>query len=218
MRNGPSLDQVDAAIRAVLADRILPRASVDRSRFDFPGRVLSMRSLEQISLSVREIRIACGTVVTPLARDAIKQRGIAVTLASANGHVASGEWGLATDGESQRFQAYLRPILSSSQVWTTLGASVECVPDWLRKGDRRAAVVLSDRGAWAVWQLHRSAEARAALVADSESLDRSIASLQPNVLVVEPAATSLPEWRHLSSRFRQSSSFTEYGSSCASAK
>jgi hypothetical protein len=202
--NGPSASQVDAVVRAVLAERAAPaRDGHDPTTFDFPGRVLSLRALEALPRSVQWVAIPCGAVVTPLARDFLKQRGIGLTLASPHGQSSAGEWALASDGESPRFEAYRRLALSGPEPWVTPGTDLESAAAWIAAHERRCGVILSECGARTVWRLHQRPALRAALVHDAESLARA-APWHPNVVVVEPAATPLPEWRHLVARFRRS--------------
>src|SRR4051794_22855615 len=95
----PTPQQVDAAVRAVLAER--GRGARREARPDvepFAGRLLSVRVVEALRAGTREVWIAPGTVITPLAHDLLKRRGIGVRLVSPRDvrrGGSEGEWGFA---------------------------------------------------------------------------------------------------------------------------
>jgi hypothetical protein len=74
-----NVEEVAAAVREVLRDLDRGRASSrDETRDVFPERLLSLRQAEGLAWNRREVRIAPGTVVTPLARDFLKRQGISL--------------------------------------------------------------------------------------------------------------------------------------------
>ncbi|GIW87057.1 MAG: hypothetical protein KatS3mg108_1381 [Isosphaeraceae bacterium] len=202
--NGPSAAEVDAVVRAVLTGRA-GGAGLDRdsSIYGFAGRVLTLRVVSGLPETIRQVVVGCETVVTPMARDALRQRGVVVSIESGPAVPAGVEWALASDGDSPRFEAYRRAVLGGPGAWRHFGPDLDRAVAWWTASGARAGVVLSACAAGTVWRLHRFARIRAAQVHDAESLGRA-GPFQPNVVVVEPAATSLAEWRHLVGRFQRS--------------
>src|SRR5262249_35836122 len=77
--DGPGLGEVDAAVRSVLAERLGRGARApDASGEVFAGRLLALRHVEAMPAGVRLVRVAPGTVITPLARDHLKRLGVEV--------------------------------------------------------------------------------------------------------------------------------------------
>src|SRR5438874_526761 len=102
-RTAPALiAEVDAAVRSVLGQQEPNIASGPASAGAavFAERLLALRHAEAISSAAREVLVAPGTVVTPLARDRLKQRGIALRL-GAKGDAArptrTGDWAFAIE-------------------------------------------------------------------------------------------------------------------------
>ena len=64
--NRPTLEQIDAIVRAVLAE-LTRRADSERLTADFfAERLLTERHVEALNEGIGELRIAPGTIVTPL--------------------------------------------------------------------------------------------------------------------------------------------------------
>src|SRR4051812_6394077 len=83
---GPSLQDVEFAVWSVLAEiRGVPgrngRGHGQKSEV-FAERLFSLRHAEGLPAAAREVRLVPGTVVTPLARDFLKRRGIEVRFVS----------------------------------------------------------------------------------------------------------------------------------------
>lgn len=193
--NGPTIDDVVAAVRLVLGDRARrPEASVRDDRF--AGRLLSLRTAEMLPRGTREVKVAPGTVITPLARDLLKQREIAVRVvarAEIDGVRDLGEWGLAieTGCETGAVAAFRRALFDEPVPWIELGGSAPVAARWVASSPRRGALVLADEASVAVWQACRVPGVRAAMGADIDAVDRAIRRLGVNLLVVEPAGRSI---------------------------
>src|SRR5947209_4867444 len=97
---------IDAVVRAVIAE--LARRGGTPVRHEsgghvFAGRLLGQAQVEAFDREVKGVRVAPGTVVTPLARDLLKRRGISLDYAT-NGEATvgqakgTGEWAFAIEG------------------------------------------------------------------------------------------------------------------------
>jgi len=203
----PTAIEVDAAIRSVLADllgrgraelRCAPDAEV------FAGRLFALRHAEALGGSTREVRLAPGTVVTPLARDFAKQRGIAIRTVSASAvrnRPDDGEWGFALDQDSGAVAALRRTLLDDRDGWREVPASE--IAAWVGSAGSRGAVLVTPESAVAVWAAHQYSKVRAAAVVDAESVARAIRHLGASLLVVEPAGQTIHSLRQICSTFRR---------------
>src|SRR4051794_14720094 len=128
----PTIAQVDAAVRAVLAQR-RPSAPADRP---FVGKLLGLRHVEALPAETRDVAIAPGTVVTPLARDLLKRRGIATRLVSEHELGRSqgrGEWGFVIEDDSGLASALRRGLLGDDD-WAEVGSDALEAARWVSGG------------------------------------------------------------------------------------
>ena len=207
----PSPTDVDAAIRAVLVGRLTSvRAEFSGSHAIandvFAGRLLSLRQAEVLSSEVSAIKVAPGTVITPLAKDHLKQRGIAVRFV-AKGELSQvrnqGEWGFTIESVSGLIEAFRRSLLSADEVWHEVGTTLEHSIHWLSEVDGRGVMHLTDDASSAVFRACQAPSVRAALAYDVDSAARSVRALGTNLLVVEPAGKSISTLRQLGATFRR---------------
>jgi hypothetical protein len=199
---------VDAAVRAVLAGLGPGRglAGAAREADLFAGRLLALRNVEQLPEGTRAIGVAPGTVVTPLARDFLKARGIALRTV-AKGDIARvnhpGEWGFAIEeaAGSGTIEALRRSWLEDD--WRELDATPGAAARWVAEVPVRGALVVTDEASVAVWRACRLAGVRAASVADPDAVSRAVNRLGVNLLVVEPAGKSISWMKQLGATFRR---------------
>jgi hypothetical protein len=205
----PTPQQVDAAVRAVLAElgrgarRAVHRPDVE----PFAGRLLSLRNVEEMPAGTREVRIAPGTVITPLAHDLLKRRGIGVRLV-AEGPLRrgedAGEWGFAIEGDSGMAAAVRRVLLEETQSWREIGADVIEAARWVAECRGRGAAVFTPEASVATWRACQVGGVRAASASEAVAVARAVRHLGANLLVIEPAGQSLYSLRHLCATFRRS--------------
>lgn len=202
--NTPTIQDVEAAVRSVLFDR---RGGSEAKRRDelFADRLLSLRHAEALPAGVREVRVAPGTVVTPLARDFLKQRGIALRIvarAEAEGAREPGEWGLAIGVDSGAVSALRRALLDEARPWFDLGDASDAAARWVAVSPSRGALLLAEEASVTVWRACRIPGVRAALACDVDAVDRAIRRLGVNLLVVEPAGKSISLMKQMSRIYR----------------
>ena len=202
--------EVDAAVRSVLETqdrRSQPERRTAGGDLEvFPGRLLGLKHAESFAKGLSQVGVATGTVVTPLARDLLKKRGIAIRLVS-RGEFARvrnpGEWGFAVESgaESGTVAALRRTWLEDD--WTELEASLEGAARWVVEVPDRGALVVSDEASLAVWRACQVAGVRAASVADIDATARAVRYLGANLLVVEPSGKSISWMRQIGLSFRR---------------
>ena len=211
----PTLRDVDAAVASVLADLFTPARGVPAQRRNstaqsdepvFAGRLLSLREAEGITTAARVIRIAPGTVVTPLAKDYLKSLGLEVRFV-AQSEVAGarnvGEWGFSIEAQSGLLDGFRRSILDAGTPWRELGASVADAAGWVAESERRGALVLCDEAARAIYEAYQVPHVRAAVADEPNSAARAVRSIGVNLLVVEPAGKSIALLKQIGASFRR---------------
>ncbi len=189
---------VDAVVRAVLAE-LARRNGREAKDQILAGRLLGQSQLEALDGSVKEVRVAAGTVVTPLARDEMKRRGISLKVVS-GGETSkgTGEWALAIDGpRSGKAEAIRRALLDG---WAEVAS--DSLHSWLVAPDR-GALFLTPEASVAVWRGNRVEGIRAASACDVDSVTRAVRHLGLNLLVIEPAAHSIPSVKAMAEAFRR---------------
>ena len=199
----PSIQDVDAAVRSILFAR--GRAATNGGEV-FAERLLSLRQAESLGRGTIEVKVAPGTVVTPLARDYLKQHGIGLRVVSTTQRRLArdpGEWGFAIETETGLIAAFRRALLEDSPVWNELEGSVDSVARWVVEKPARGALLVADEGSVAVWKGCQRPGVRAALAADVDSVDRANRCLGANLLVIEPRGKSILMLRQMSLTYRR---------------
>ena len=204
----PSWSEVNAAVLAVLGE--FGRASRSNGRPSkghrdvFVERLFSLRHAEDVG-EVDEVRVVAGTVVTPLAKDWLKRRKIAIRIVSGREAAFArsqlkGEWGFAIESRSGQVEAIRRMLLDD---WSEVGPDVVEAARWIIEGDGRGALVVTDEASVATWRAGRVEGVRAATVAEPEAVSRAIRGLGANMIVVEPPGKSIYLLKQIGERFRQ---------------
>jgi hypothetical protein len=190
---------VDAVVRAVLAE-LARRNGHKEDGHVFAGRLLGQSQVEALD-GVKEIKVAAGTVVTPLAVDLMKRRGISLKVVSGREAAVSkgtGEWAFAIEGpRSGKAEAIRRTLLAG---WAEVAS-----PDllsWLVAPDR-GALFLTPEASVAVWRGNRVQGVRAASACDVDSVTRAVRHLGLNLLVIEPSAQSISSVKAMAEAFRR---------------
>lgn len=200
--NEPTIAQVEQAVRAVLAEFGRARSNVSPGRnTTFPGRLLAQRHVESLDPAIRAIDVSPGTVITPLARDLLKRRGVEVRWVSQEAAHPSGRFALAIDTVSTLAGPWKRALLAGSGRWEEVPA--EAMTDWLIAGPDRGLALLTDRAALRVWEACQRPGVRAAAVADSIGLAQAIAEIGLNAMVIGPLGQTLHSLKSLADAFER---------------
>lgn len=222
----PSAADVSAAVMAVLRDMAVASAVaplrsslpnggrigaasspiaaqvVDDSIFAFPGKLLLERHAVSLPDSTRQILTSPSTVVTPLAREILRKRGVAVRISNASGlsspnPVIAGEWAvlrLCESPQSQSLEAML--IGRGGEGWIGFGASAEAAVGWLETQPSGHLAVLAQSAGNTLWWLIRQG-VRSAQVQASTDVERIVTTFAPRCLVVEPARLAIHDSRQI---------------------
>ena len=203
--------EVNAAVLAVLAEWTRPRQAVGRegARPDadvFADRLLGVRHAERLG-DRPEVRVLAGTVVTPLARDYLKGRGVAVRIVAGREALLTrgarrGEWGFAIEAtRDPGLLAGLRRHWLDGKDWFEVGRDAAEAARWVVAAEGRGALVVADEASLATWRANQVGGVRAATVGDVESSARAVRHLGANVAVVEPSTRSIHLIRQMAAQF-----------------
>jgi hypothetical protein len=210
--NEPGILDVDAAIREVLRETLATRRSPEirhevRGEEIFAGRLLSLRHAEGLAPGTRLVRLAPGTVITPLAREDLKKRGVElrfVCRADVSQATDLGEWGFAVerDAESGIVDALRLTLMDDLASWRELGGAADAA-HWVAGSRSRGALVLAVEASVAVYRACRVSGVRAAVGEDPRSVVRAARALGVNLLVVEPAGKPIALLRQIAASYRR---------------
>ena len=213
----PTWGEVNAAVLAVLGETlrsperarsVTPSASTSKpvpSQPDiFAERLFALQDAEAIG-DVAEVRVASGTVVTPLALDHLRRKRVAIRYVSSEEALRAlaarrGEWGFAIESKAGVADAVRRILLEG---WAEAGADVVEAAHWVAASEGRGAFILTDEASVATWLASRVDGIRPATVADPDAVARAIRHLGANIIVVEPPGKSIYLLKQMSERFRQ---------------
>jgi hypothetical protein len=193
---------VDAVVRAVLAElarRDEKPRNTDNGLF-FAGKLLGQSQVELLDAGLREIKVNSGTVITPLARDLLKRRGITLQYASGSTNSKGlGEWAFAIEGRASGKVEALRAALLHA--WAEIAPEV--ASRWVVERPQRGALFLTPEASLATWRANRVEGVRAATASDVDAVVRAVRVLGVNLLVVEPAGLSIASVKALADTFRR---------------
>jgi hypothetical protein len=197
----PTAQEVADAVKAVLGPRARGGDGLTSGATLFPGRLLSARSAEALPPGTQAVRLAASAVVTPLARDILKKRGITVVLTPDASEATRGAWGFCLESSDGVGLALRRSLLARGEVWHEIPDSIAAF-EWVRNAHDRGVVVVTRHAALRVWQACQVAGVRAGQACDAMALGRAIDDLAPNVLVLDGGSLSLWEVLQLCHTFR----------------
>ncbi|WP_165067671.1 hypothetical protein [Paludisphaera rhizosphaerae] len=206
---------VDEAVRSVLAEMfggfrsstspapriVRPSAAVEPV---FADRLFGLRQAETLADGAT-IRVAVGTVVTPLARDLLKKKNVEIRLIGSAEVAASarGEWAFAIEDGPGWLVALRRSMLDGAGPWRELAPSVDDAVAWLGSGEGRGVLLVTTDGATAVWRACQSSGVRAAFANEPADVQRATGTLGANLIVVDPAGKSIAWIKQLATAFRR---------------
>jgi hypothetical protein len=192
------IEEVNAAIGSVLAGFERAARQVQQDTVIHAEKLLALRHVEALPSATREVRIAPGTVVTPLARDSLRRQGIVLRFVSPSEVATKGEWGFAVEveRESGTVAAWRRALFEEG--WF----EVDSAERWVMEMPDRGALLVTEEASLAVWRACQMARIRAAAAVDPDSVARAVRSLGANLLVIEPAGKSIAFLKQMSRTFR----------------
>ncbi len=174
----------------------------DDSTYAFPGKLLLERHAVSLPESTRQIVTSPATVVTPLAREILRKRGVSVRISNASGlgsqkPVLAGEWAVVRLCESPQAQSLEAMLVGrGGEGWVGFGPSAEAAVQWLESQPAGHLALLAQTACTALWWAIRQG-VRAAQVNASADVERIVAAFAPRCLVVEPARLAIHESRQI---------------------
>lgn len=196
----PTVEQVESIVRAVMTSRTDTQVGVT-----FEGRLLGLRAAEGLDRNTQVVSIRSGTVITPLARDWLKKRGVEIQIAAERERI-EGRWGFVVEQETGVTAALRRILLEGPDGWVEVGQTAIDAARWAVAAPGRGAAVLTDEASVSAWEANSIPGARAAVGIDANSVARAARRLGVNVLILEVRSQPIPVLRHLLTTFRRSGS------------
>jgi hypothetical protein len=199
--------KVNAVVQAVLAEQFGRREPQREGECQvFLDKLMSVRQADLLPPGTRVVQVAATTVVTPLAHERLKKRGIAIRLGAAVDAwcpaPAPGQWAFAIGDQGGLAQAMRRSFLEDSRAWIELDSSLEAITAWLAGGEGRGAMWMTCDVALAVWRSCRREGVRAASAAELADVRGAVRSLGMNLLIVDSTGKSISWIKQLASAFR----------------
>lgn len=175
---------------------------VDDSTVTFPGKLLLERHAVSLPGSTRLILTSPATVVTPLAREILRRRGVIVRISNVSGigsskAIDAGEWAvvrLCDSPQAQSLEAML--IGRGGEGWIGFGPSAEAAIEWLESQPAGHLALLAPSASSAIWWTIRRG-VRAAQVNAAADVERIVTSFAPRCIVIEPARIAIHEGRQV---------------------
>jgi hypothetical protein len=174
----------------------------------WPRRVLSADDLRRHLTSQRELQLLPRAIVTPLAADELKARGIRVTrqaaMPSEEATVSAGRWGYAQDRPDAAVESVVwalerdgTPMVAlpapSGAPWEWARAIAECIA----RGECCGGVVFAVDPELVCCVANKVSGLRAAAVATPQAAARARQGLGANLLAVETAGRTFFELRQI---------------------
>jgi hypothetical protein len=193
-----------AAITGVANEDQTPETAAGRGPA-LPHRVISLELLDERLAGGAELAVRHNAVITPAARDWLRQRGITVVRQAVGqdaggrkNEAAIGLVGTAFDprdliGWAERDGIACRRLQASE-----LDEVIGSMRDFIRQ--HRCGLILTSSVAKTVCLANRHLSIRAAAVRDLGDADEAIRSLDANLLVADPARHPVHALRHIVAR------------------
>lgn len=222
----PSAAQVSAAVMAVLREMAGARqnaspqdttrlidhgvngfagrtsAIAEAASIVFPGKLLLERHAASLPDSTRQLVTSPSTVVTPLAREILRKRGVLVRIATVPNAgspdaLLAGEWGVVRLCESPQAQSLEAMLVGrGGEGWVGFGQSADAAVDWLDSQTSGHLALLAQSACSTLWWAIRRG-VRAAQVNAMGDVERVVTSFAPRCLVIEPARLAIHESRQI---------------------
>lgn len=203
----PKRTDVERIVRQVLAEiaggqrgGVLPAGDLVVSK-----RVVSLKDVEGRLAGVARLVIERGAVLTPAARDELKQHGVTIASAVRSGekqtkHVVSLACTVARHNTGPLVAALASDGITTKLIAAAdLMTSVDTLSEIVTKDG--LAMLITGEAAAAVCLANRQRGVRAALSASVDAVEAAVASVGPNLLVVDPAAKTVFELRQIVRRW-----------------
>jgi len=198
---------IDRLVREVLSQVAQPEtAKPAAGTVSFGDRVISVELLRDRLTDARTIQVRPGAIITPAARDYLRERNIEVT-SQADQPSAAGSPNMIFAAAAERFDlAALIPLLAGAAAEAEIvptGAFMAVVKQTMERitsGDRRG-VLFTEQTAAAVCVANRNRSVRAVQAGGCEEVREAAAAVGANLLVIDPRGRSQFEMARMIKEF-----------------
>jgi len=216
-----SPEQVELIVQRVVAQLgpgavAAPAAASERPVA--PSPVLPVQIADQIVTQAllaeavngsNQVRIGPKAILTPSARDFVKQRGIQIIREASAAKPSSQRWQIIVSRTNPNITAAVEGL---SQLGVTASVTLSGLPaeaaalatSFLCRGDAAKVVVFTDQPELVACLVNRNDKVRAAATANAASVERVLVSMQPNLIAVNPDTRSAHEIKSLLKVFKPS--------------
>jgi ribose 5-phosphate isomerase RpiB len=183
----------------------------ENARPTLTGGVISLADVDGRLADAKTIQLARGAIMTPAARDYLKQRGIAITWDNAGGltRAPASVHPLVLGVAETRYdpsivlgQLRKRAIHVQQLARTGLASVVQEMCDAVALDGQRGLLLTSETTA-AVCMTNRRRGVRAAAANDSATADAATQSVAANLLVIDPLKTGTFQLQRMAERLSQ---------------
>jgi len=208
----PVQAEVERIVRQVLAELTQAQYAAASEPSDgelvVTSRVISLKELEDKLKGISRLVVPRGAVITPAARDHLKQKHIAVASAVGNKPKPNGQLIVATAETNFAAATLAKSIEQAGWNVEQLGnvdiiAAVDQLAARLRSGETRGVLLTSNLSA-ALCLANRSREMRAALATNVATVTTAVQAIDANLLVIEPTGRGWFELRQMVFAFLKS--------------
>jgi hypothetical protein len=183
-----------------------PTATADGRAFRWPGRVLSLADLQHSLNGHRELVLAPGTVITPLAAEELRTNGITITRSSPEKPTAPRQtWGYAEERPHPLVRSAVQALVREGVALKELSPPGEAEPcRWARavaecvgRGECHGGVVFCQDVGLVCCVANKVAGLRAIAVVTVQQAARATLSLGANFVAVELPGRTFFEVRQI---------------------
>jgi len=209
------LARLTAATPTTAAPKIAKTENANAGVIRLAGRVIALADLKQLPKDAREIQVSTTALVTPAARDELRERGVQIVRGQQNSTTAATQPRAAAlvigtvDASTVKSATVIDQAVSGLRRQkheieqlprVPLAQQIDALVDQVVRGGRRGVLVTSEVSA-ALCLANRQGGVRAVLGTTKQNVRRDVERLAANLLVVDPAARSTFEVMQLIGEF-----------------
>jgi hypothetical protein len=169
--------------------------------------VVSTATLAGLSAAVQSVSLRRGAVITPAARDLLRDKKIALAYRTATATAVAGKAELLLGVANTRFRADELVKALSRQPITVRQMSASGLFDLIAEiakglaGNQKLAILMTEDAAAAICLANRNAGVRAVAAHDGRTVASAVRSVGANMLIVDPSGRSLFQLKDIATRF-----------------
>lgn len=196
-----------AAPSAMRARQVSPGASSPIPAVQIAEQVVTQALLAETVNGASQVHIGIKAILTPSARDFVKQRGIKIIRETTSARPAALRWQVIATSSNAQITAALESLpqhgvavdLKLSGMPAEAAAQATSA---LCRGEAEQAVVFTDQPEFLACLANRNDRIRAAVGTDVATVERARGSMQANLIAVDPGTRSAHELKALLRAFK----------------